>query len=124
MRELKFRFYYKSVGKMYTWDEMPPHYQLNILNDNTDTEEYSPWMQYTGLKDKNGKEIYEGDIIKHKLWAIGESVVREVIYEKGQFRTKHERENELGDSLWDCVVFEAEVIGNKFEHPSLLEESQ
>ena len=59
MREIKFRAWNEVLEKMYSWNE--------FLNTNMKQTFIAPestamiLMQYTGLKDKNGKEIYEGD---------------------------------------------------------------
>lgn len=78
-------------------------------------------MQYTGLKDKNSKEIYEGDIIKYKY----EKSLRGDI-------SKVEWQNEYAgfspfvdydsDNQWSYINLESiEVIGNIYENPKLLE---
>lgn len=67
-------------------------------------------QQYTGLKDKNNKEIYEGDILK-----IGDRN-KEVLFDMGMFYIDKGCE-ELPISDIDNIV---EVIGNIFENPELL----
>lgn len=69
-------------------------------------------MQYTGLKDKNGKEIYEGDIINDGDGSIG----------KVEWRVSGFEQNMINTTGWWVIQTEGEVIGNIYEHPNLLEE--
>mgnify|MGYP001233689767 FL=1 len=75
-------------------------------------------MQYTGLKDKNGKEIYEGDIIRESD-GDGGYIYAKVVYYKDGFMGKEkgfEPEYPISD-----FKNETEVIGNIYENPELLE---
>ena len=84
---------------------------------------YDKLIKYTGLKDKNKKEIYEGDIVKipdnYNKYGLFAGEVREVYFAFGAFRLKPIRnENVIGNHLEDN--FEFEIIGNIFENPELL----
>ncbi len=88
-------------------------------------------MQYTGLKDKNGREIYEGDVVKYQLTEgfdakndYRESIrkiemVSEVKYLDGQFWPR-EYFNYCEDGHYSDRRFDFEIIGNIWENPEML----
>ncbi|MHC1568707.1 MAG: YopX family protein [Candidatus Syntropharchaeia archaeon] len=123
MREIKFR----------AWDENREkwvYFRLDeIVNINHESLTDDEWAfiqlkdvgQYTGLKDKNGREVYEEDIVRFKDW-WDEEMVGEVRYsEKDMAFT-------IVNDFWDgfpmMYADDIEVIGNIYENPELLEEAE
>jgi len=77
-------------------------------------------MQYTGLKDNNGREVYEGDVLDIGLQnQDGKPVVAPVSYEK--YIAGYVLDNG-GNGIWQRLDEDCEVIGNIYENPELLEE--
>jgi len=109
MREIKFRAWDK-IGKqgMLGWSKIIETGIELFFKDNFGFE----LMQFTGLKDKQGKEIYEGDIVKQ------EDTINEVYFHKGAFK--------IGSTIWNPDYLQypegVEVIGNIYETPELLKE--
>jgi len=68
-------------------------------------------MQYTGLKDKNGKEIYEGDIIREDF----NKQLYEVCYNMGSYTAECR-----GYRFQLFTIKDFEIIGNIYENPDLL----
>ena len=115
MREIKFRAWDKLKRQIMTEGVMDNLFM--IIGQSNDYE----LMQFTGLKDKNGKEIFEGDVLKFKFTDCEKDkenfIIVECIFEYGRFV--------MCDSYKDSYSFDeekVEVIGNIYENPELLEE--
>lgn len=77
-------------------------------------------MQYTGLKDKNGKEIYEGDIVNCKEYECYGKITWDEDCAAFYFEILQEDGTFIDEWLYDYID-ELEVIGNIYENPELLE---
>lgn len=144
MREIKFRAWGKESKCMYHADgkqfgfEFRGDGKWGFCDYGTSciyaTEENSVLMQFTGLKDKNGKEIYEGDIVKTdgsmnfgNRFAQPDAMREILMLESGFTGVKDSFGKEHPSALcnWDNYTLwniqgSLEVIGNIYENPELL----
>ena len=123
MREIKFRACDTKNNHVWEINERL-HLQLQgnswkIVDIDFGSQRWSSWndphiilSQYTGLKDKNGKGIYEGDILRRKTGYIFE--VRLITWRSGR--------REL--LTYDIIADKDEIIGNIYENKDLIEEAE
>lgn len=103
-REIKFRAWHRRYHVM--------RYEITDL-DGWLSDSDCIVMQYTGLKDKNGKEIYDGDIVAFPRHG----------WEEDRFVDKIYWSNRAGGwNINSILAPTSEVIGNIYEHPELLEQ--
>lgn len=108
-RKIKFRAYVKEIKKIFNVLEL--HCCGGVFVENYDfplDADDINLMQYTGLKDEQGVELYEGDIYA-KWGEVFKCEYEQVMYE-----------------LHECLIFDGDfqIVGNIYENPELLEQSK
>ena len=118
LREIKFRAWdgerLRDVWSL-GWIDGEMDY-ISTPKHNGPAEEFK-LMQYTGLKDKNGREIYESDIVASVKYGKG----YEVVYYSQGFWLRWIAEGGKSPLWWESE--DIEVIGNIYENPELLQKS-
>lgn len=119
MRKIKFRAWdedekiMRNVSCIF-WNTLG-WYISRFELDGKDMKTGMPIMQYTGLKDKNGKEIFEEDVLSGDF--------PDVVFwddDRGQWRLRNSENPD--DTLWEILRDNnPEIIGNIYENPELLE---
>lgn len=138
MREIKFRAWDKENEQMHKEIEdleNNPNYIIFTTNDEMADEQPESFgdylystryevMQYTGLKDIKGKDIYEGDILDGSyINPLTKKVVKkyyQVAYENGCYNA-YAKNHPFGSTVLYFINTKSEVIGNIYENPELLE---
>ncbi len=119
MREIKFRAWNDIQKKMFApfnmYEMVQGHldYDEQEMDDSKGFPVGTIFLEFTGLKDKNGKEIYEGDIIK---WSGNIGLIEWNDSDASFFINFKHTDNKY--SVDHCE--DSEVIGNKFENPELV----
>lgn len=135
MREIKFRVWNKLVSVMEEVEAIEfkdliegregVFTGLHYWIDAKDCE----LIQYTGLKDKNGTEIYEGDILQEQEGMKGKYIIVPMLggLSIHNLRNYGQKHNELisyptNDAQTSAWISEQEVVGNIYKNPELLKE--
>lgn len=127
MREIKFRAWHKGYDEMYPimlYDKNPGDC-LRWKNEGQPVE----IMQYTGLKDNNGKEIYEGDVVHCAIMEADRTGFRRdfiATVEEDICNPCFVLKQENGQVEYDfvmCGLMILEVVGNIYEQSHLLKEA-
>jgi uncharacterized phage protein (TIGR01671 family) len=112
MREIKFRCWIKEEKIMVT-----PEQLINLDGNMANDDGKDVLMQFTGLYDKNGKDIYEGDIMQAEVenpcsWLV--------VWNYNGFYLERYYDDGKKDEGYFGIITDWKVIGNIYDNPELL----
>ena len=118
MRQIKFRAWDFEEVEMIQPEDLLTINENRYLNESLAHDEKVTFMQFTGLTDKKGNDIYEGDIVN---WQAGYvKGIDAIIYDDGGFCIDSSFQDDM--SIYQSYASEAlEVVGNIHQNPELLE---
>ncbi|KAF1678625.1 hypothetical protein BTW01_12290 [Bacillus sp. SKDU12] len=138
MREIKFQAWDLDAEQMYNWESIKQLFHEHLAHPRVKVR------QYTGLKDKNAQEIYEGDVVKFAFNDEGENIrFMQIVFEGSGFKMKEiyrnywlekidgvlcikrgiltDRKGTLQELYKSNEIYTTEIIGNIYDNPELLE---
>ena len=145
-REIKFRIWDKHNKKLFSHEQIlgltfnlsftdrpnltMPLYQFLLQHQGGDNQQKNYIVQqFTCLKDKNGKEIYEGDIVKYKSRTrfidnnnTPKKEIGIIIWKNESFKIDMFNPSYPDERYYSIKQNDIEVIGNIYENPKLMEE--
>lgn len=114
MRPIKFRAWIKTEKRYLTQEEMNEIGGYYYNQGVSDMDGEAVLEQFTGLPDKNGKKIWEGDIISDGY------IKREIKFKNARFEPFYEVLDQRDDFTILGALYRFEVIGNIHENPEIL----
>lgn len=131
MRDIKFRAWYANQEMHYGIAPIDNKYYIFFETQKRNAHDLQinraiSIMQYTGLKDENGKEIYEGDILdsRYNLPVTGQLIKKRyvVAQDKGYYIAQA-RKHPYGSTALSVIHADAKVVGNIYENPELMDDA-
>jgi len=137
MRTIKFRAWQKNYGgyMFYSHESKGLGYlefnndSSTVIGESDGDQRYEasemPLMQFTGLFDKNGKEIYEGDVVKYERY--DKIIFATIKWREGEgcYHLLNHKDSVDSDALFSESAFyidmrRLEIIGNIYQNPELI----